>query len=315
MSIKIALFLSVILQLAAAIIAITLIKRTRSNIAWWLISFGFLFMAIRRIFELFQAFDSENVIVNSLTNSWLGVVVSVIMLMSLSFIKRIFNIQSRIDQIKKENESRIFSAIIRTEENQKYHFSKELHDGLGPLLSAVKMSLSSIKNNRESKDNHVVIENSEKLIDESIKTVTEISNNLSPHILMDFGLVKALNSFISKLPENNLISIQLYSNIKEERFEQTIETVVYRVICEFVTNTLKHAHAKNIFIDIVKERSLLSIKYLDDGDGFDIEASKEQPKGLGLTNIESRIKSVHGSCQFYSQPGQGFNANIVINLI
>jgi signal transduction histidine kinase len=315
MSIKIALFLSVILQLAAAIIAITLIKRTKSNIAWWLISFGFLFMAIRRMFELFQVFESENVIVNSLTNSWLGVAVSVIMLISLSFIKRIFNIQSRIDQIKKENESRIFSAIIRTEENQKYHFSKELHDGLGPLLSAVKMSLSSIKNNRDNMDSHIVLENSEKLIDESIKTVTEISNNLSPHILMNFGLVKALNSFINKLPEYNLVSIQLYSNIKEERFEQTIETVVYRVICEFITNTLKHAHAQNIFIDVVKEKSLLSIKYLDDGDGFDIEASKEQSKGLGLTNIESRIKSVHGSCQFYSQPGQGFNANIVINLI
>lgn len=119
MPIKIALILSVILQFATATIAISLIKRTKTNIAWWLISLGFLLMAIRRLFELFQVYGTENNIVNSLANSWIGVFISILMLISLSFIKRIFNIQKRFQELKRKNEARVFSAIIRTEENQK----------------------------------------------------------------------------------------------------------------------------------------------------------------------------------------------------
>jgi hypothetical protein len=128
MPIKIALILSVILQFATATIAISLIKRTRTNIAWWLISLGFLLMAIRRLFELFQVYGTENNIVNSLANSWIGVFISILMLISLSFIKRIFNIQKRFQELKRKNEARVFSAIIRTEENQKQRFAKEVLD-------------------------------------------------------------------------------------------------------------------------------------------------------------------------------------------
>ncbi len=191
MSLKIALFLSVLLQFSTTIIALTLIKRTRTNIAWWLISLGFLLMAIRRLFELFQVFDTENILINNLTNSWLGVSVSILMLVSLAFIRRIFNIQQRLENIKRENESRVFSAIIQTEENQKQKFSKELHDGLGPLLSSVKMALSLIIKNSGSSNEIKILSNAELLVDESIITVKEISNNLSPHILINFGVINS----------------------------------------------------------------------------------------------------------------------------
>jgi signal transduction histidine kinase len=191
MSLKIALFLSVLLQFSTTIIALTLIKRTRTNIAWWLISLGFLLMAIRRLFELFQVFDTENILINNLTNSWLGVSVSILMLVSLAFIRRIFNIQQRLENIKRENESRVFSAIIQTEENQKQKFSKELNDGLGPLLSSVKMALSLIIKNSGSSNEIKILSNAELLVDESIITVKEISNNLSPHILINFGVINS----------------------------------------------------------------------------------------------------------------------------
>ena len=102
MSLKIALILSVILQFSTAIIALSLIRRTRTNIAWWLISAGFFLMAIRRLFELLEIFDAGQKITSSLLNSWIGVMISVVMLISLSFIKRIFNIQKRFDELKKE---------------------------------------------------------------------------------------------------------------------------------------------------------------------------------------------------------------------
>lgn len=314
MSLQIALILSVIIQFAAAVIAISLIRRTIANVAWWLISIGFLLMAVRRLFELFQVFETENNIVNDLTNSWLGVVTSVIMLVSLSFIKRIFNIQDRLDTIKRENEAKVFSAIIKTEENQKYLFSKDLHDGLGPILSAVKMSVSAVVNNVKSEADKRILINTEKLVEEAIKTIKEISNNLSPHVLLNFGVVKALNSFINKIPDNCSTTIHMNSNFKDERFAFNIETVVYRIVCELINNSLKHARANNIFIDLIKEPHSLNIKYMDDGKGFDYDVVNSEFTGMGLTNIYSRIKSVNGSCQIFSQPEEGFNANLVINV-
>jgi len=313
MSLEIALILSVILQFATAIIALTLIKRTRTNIAWWLISGALLLMAFRRLFDLFQVLGTNNTFFNGLINSWIGVVVSIIMLVSLSFIKRIFNIQKRFEELKRKNETRVFSAIIRTEENQKQRFAKELHDGLGPLLASVKMAISSVVKTQDIKKSTQILTNTEKLIDESISTVKEISYNLSPHVLNNFGLLKAIKSFINKLQINDLPKIVVNSNITNKRFSYNIETVVYRVICELITNTLIHANAQNIYLDILIDTNTLNIKYLDDGKGFDFTDNANEQHGLGLINIESRIKSVHGSCQIYSKPGEGFNISIVIN--
>ena len=313
MPIKIALILSVILQFATATIAISLIKRTKTNIAWWLISGALLLMAIRRLFELFQVYGTENNIVNSLANSWIGVFISILMLISLSFIKRIFNIQKRFQELKRKNEARVFSAIIRTEENQKQRFAKELHDGLGPLLASVKMAISSVVKNQDTENSAKILTNAENLIDESISTVKEISYSLSPHVLNNFGLLKAVKSFINKLQINDLPKIIVNSNITDKRFSYNIETVVYRVICELITNTLIHANAQNIYLDIITDANMLNIKYMDDGKGFEFTDETKEQYGLGLTNIESRIKSVQGSCQIYSKPGEGFNISIVIN--
>lgn len=314
MSLKIALILSVAFQFLTAIIALTLVKRTKANIAWWLISLGFLLMAIRRLFELFQVYNTQDTMLNSLTNSWLGVMISILMLLSLAFIKRIFNIQKRIDKLKQDNEAKVFSAIIKTEEEQKYRFSKELHDGLGPLLSSVKMAISSVLKNVNLGKEGKVLSNAEYLMDESIKTIKEISNNLSPHVLMNFGLLKAVHAFVNKLSNTSETRINIQSNIGNKRYEHTIEAVVYRIICELVTNTLKHADANNIFIDIIEDDKTINIKYMDDGKGFDYSPYEMENNGFGLTNILSRVKSVHGSSQFYSKPGEGFNANFVINL-
>ena len=97
MLIKFALILSVIIQFVAAIIALTLVKRTKTNIAWWLISIGFLLMAFRRLFEVMIVFDSNSRLLTGMLSSWTGVLISVIMLASLLFIKRIFDIQKQVD--------------------------------------------------------------------------------------------------------------------------------------------------------------------------------------------------------------------------
>ncbi|NTW26310.1 MAG: sensor histidine kinase [Lentimicrobium sp.] len=312
MPIKIALIISIILQFAAAIIALSLTKRTKTNIAWWLISIGFLLMAIRRVFEFFQLSDSQSRLITGLLSTWTGVLISILMLGSLIFIKRIFNIQKRMDDLRKENESRILSAIVRTEENERLNFSKELHDGLGPLLSSVKMAISASQHIENPEKTAEVMNNAEKLIDESITSLKEISNKLSPHILNNFGLHKAIKSFIAKLPIIDKPSISLDSNLGNRRFSYNVEVILYRVICELITNSLKHSNARNAYITIMTDEKTLTLDYLDDGVGFNSEILELSEKGMGFANIRSRIKSLNGSFEIFTRENEGVRVNVMI---
>ncbi len=313
LSLKIALILSVLLQFATAFIALSLVKRTRTNVAWWLISFGFFFMAVRRLIELLQVYEVDYALAGNLTSSWIGVAISVLMLLSLSFIKRIFNIQKRYEELKEKSEAHLLSAIMRTEEKQREKFARELHDGLGPLLSMVKMSLSSLALNPSGPASKKVLQNSEQLIDESINTVKELSNKLNPHIIKSFGVHKAILSFANMLNLKEKVSFKYSNTIEDKRFSLSKEVAIYRIICELITNTLKHAEASCIFLDIYTSGDQLHIRYMDDGKGFDYESLHPEKKGWGLTNILSRIKSERGRCHIHTNPGAGFNMEIIIN--
>ncbi len=310
--IKYALILSVVFQFIAAIIAISLIKKTKYNISWILISLGFYLMAIRRLFEFLDVMHSEEYLYKTMINSWIGVLISLIMLLGLIFIRQIFNLQKRIDDLRKKNEYRIFSAIIKTEENEKQKFAKELHDGLGPIIAGVKMAISTLVNKEQKPVTTDVIENTDKLIDEAIITIKEISNNLSPHILNNFGLLKAVKSFIDKLNYHENLNIIVNSNIENKRFNYNIEVVLYRVICELITNTLKHASANKLEIDLFYEDNKLKLDFFDDGIGFDVESTLNSHKGMGYSNILSRIKSLDGAIDIESKPDQGVTIRIII---
>lgn len=312
MTIKIALIISIVLQFAAAIIALSLTRRTKTNIAWWLISIGFLLMAIRRVFEFFQLSESESRLVTGLLSTWTGVAISILMLGSLIFIKRIFNIQQRMDELRKENESRVLSAIVRTEEKERLNFSKELHDGLGPLLSSVKMAISASRSHEQPENENNVLKNAEKLIDESITSLKEISNKLSPHMLNNFGLKKAIKSFISRLPASKTLTINFNSNIDDKRYTYNLEVVLYRVVCELISNSLQHSKAKNVFISLMDDNRVLKLDYLDDGIGFNQSVLEISRQGMGFSNIQSRVKSLNGTIEIYSMPDEGLRVNVTI---
>ncbi|MEZ5071028.1 MAG: histidine kinase [Bacteroidales bacterium] len=267
MPIKIALILSVFLQFGAAVIALSLVKRTRNNVAWWLISTGFLLMAIRRFIEILLVFESPSLLATGLLSSWMAVAISVVMLISLIFIRRIFNIQKQIEELRKQNESRVLSAILKTEEKDRLEFSKELHDGLGPLLSSVKLAVSAVRDG--SDEDGEIIGNAEHLIDESILTLKEISSRLSPHVLNSFGLERALKSYFSKIVGGDAPRIHLNSELGGKRFAFNVEVVVYRVVSELISNTMNHAGALNVYIDLMHEDRELLLRYMDDGSGFD----------------------------------------------
>jgi len=314
MYIKIALFIAVILQFIAAAFAISLIRRTRYNISWIFVTIGFLLMAARRFYELVQHFKKGEEIQIGLVSSWTAVLIAVLMFVGAIYIRRIFNIQERIDALRKLNESKVLSAIIRTEEKARQEFSEELHDGIGPLLSSVKMSVSAIVKSKIDASNLEIIEHAEQNIDEAITTVKEISNNLSPHILKNFGLHKAILTFTERLVTRENFDVHFNSNIEEKRFEYNTEIILYRIICELIANTIKHASATKIDINLSHRRNELELIYSDNGKGFNVETSENISSGMGLSNIRSRIKSLNGNIDIFSRPEEGFNLKIVISV-
>jgi len=271
---------------------------------------GFLVMAARRLYEFIGLLKHADEM--GTVNSWMAVLVSLLMFVGVIYIRQIFMIQERIDAVRKQNESKILSAILQTEEKSRRDFSKELHDGLGPLLSAIKMSVSAINKSKIDESNLEIIENAERNIDEAITAVKEISNNLSPHMLKNFGLHKAVETFTEHIKPEKL-EIRFSSNIEGKRFGYNVEIILYRIICELVANTMKHAAASKVDINLFHRNNELELIYTDNGIGFNVEEIESTSPGMGLSNIRSRIRSLNGSIDFFSQPEEGFNLKIIVS--
>jgi len=214
---------------------------------------------------------------------------------------------------RKQTERRILNAIIETEEKERSHFAQELHDGLGPVLSTTKMYLQALADSTAKDQIHFITDKVHHTIDEAIQSLTEISNNISPHILRNFGLISAIRSFTDKLKETRNINVIFKSNFNEKLFE-LIEITLYRVVIELIHNTIKYAKAQNITINLTKNKEKIFLEYTDDGKGFDVTKVYKLKKGMGLFNIKNRIQTFKGSFDISSQPAKGVRITIEIDI-
>lgn len=309
------LILSFILQFVAAYLAISLTKVTRYNLSWILISLSLILIAVRQFIEILPfSFPSYTRDLN-MFSKWVGITTSVMITVGIILIRKIFQSLAEAEKIRKISDARILSAIIQTEEKERRRFAKDLHDGLGPILSTVKMSLSALQRGEDHLRNDKIIRNTSELIDEAIDSLKEITDNISPHILSNFGLETMLNSFINKINFTGKIKINFKSNLKGERLLPEAELILYRCICELINNTMRYADASVIEVNIFKSSELMVVNYKDDGKGFDTGImEKMETEGTGFYNIQSRVNSIRGTFSLQSEPGKGMEAEIVSKL-
>lgn len=213
---------------------------------------------------------------------------------------------------RQKTEREILNAVIETEENERKRFATDLHDSIGPLLSSINLSIAAIERAKESKKKEI-IEVAKEAIQEAFHSIKEISNNLSPYILNDFGLSKAIKNFIAKLEVTESVNITFESNMMDKRLDNNKEVVLYRVVTELINNTLRHAEATKIVIDLKETPKNIELNYTDDGIGFDPEVLNSTPQtGMGFSNILSRLKSINGCHEISSKPLQGMSARIIV---
>ncbi|MBN2683285.1 MAG: Cache 3/Cache 2 fusion domain-containing protein [Bacteroidales bacterium] len=217
--------------------------------------------------------------------------------------------------VRKEMERTILTAVIRAEEKERERFAKDMHDGIGPLLSTIKLYVNELQSETmDREERKKFVETSNEIIDEAISSTRTISNNLMPRTIHKYGLIRAMDSFCEKVNKANAVNIDFrYSNI--ERIDNNLELILFRVITELINNTLKHAKASVININLSRIENKINLNFSDNGIGFNVEEIVDSDhKGMGLKNIVSRIKSINGIYNFDSEEGKGFAIKVEIEL-
>ena len=307
----IALIISIVLQIIAASIAFRFMKLTKYRLSWILLSLSFVFMAVIKIIQLYEYLRGTPSYTWQMIELWTGVLVSVMIISGVILIRELFHSLKRAESDRLRSEKRIINAIINTEENERKRFAKDLHDGLGPILSTVKMSLSALNERIKDTAGMVILNNANHLVNEAISTIKDVSNNLSPHVLSNFGLASAISAFTTKINQTKAVEIDFKSNMENQRLENDKEVVIYRAACELINNSILHSGASRIEIELNKHEKFVTLQFYDNGRGFDTSTlNKDDTKGMGLSNIETRVKTVEGVFILESTPGKGTSALI-----
>lgn len=197
-------------------------------------------------------------------------------------------------------------SVIEAEEKERIRIATDLHDGVGQLLSAAKMNLSSLEKelNLTSPAQLTTYKNAMDLLDDSVKEVRAVSHNMMPNTLLKLGLASAVKEFITKIQGTPNLKVNLEIVGLNVRLDQEKETILYRVIQEVVSNIIKHAKASELTLQLIKHDNELTILIEDNGVGFDTSKLNDF-EGIGLKNILSRVEFINGKVHFDSTHSRG----------
>jgi len=222
--------------------------------------------------------------------------------------------QQRISELEKDRQLVAVDSMLKGQEDERSRLAKDLHDGLGGLLSGVKFSLSNMKENLViTPENMTVFERSLDMIDTSIMELRRVAHNMMPEMLMKFGLDEALKEYCNTINTTKLVIIRYQAMGMDKRLDKSEEIIIYRIVQELLNNILKHASASEAFVQLIRENNRLNIVVEDNGKGFDT-ANLEKGKGAGWVNIRSRVDYLKGQLDIHSEPGKGTLVNIEFNV-
>ncbi|HJX70348.1 MAG TPA: histidine kinase, partial [Bacteroidales bacterium] len=191
---------SIILQVFVAILAIRFISFTRLKFSWVLISFGFILMAFRRFIDLSAFLNTRYYEELSLLSNWIGIATSIVIAIGVWLIRDIFY-SLRMAEIDRERaERKVLTAIISTEEKERRRFAEDMHDGLGPMLSTIKLYVNELISEDISKaEKNDYVNYINQLIDDAVSDIRTMSNNLTPRVIHEYGLISAIEEFCKSI--------------------------------------------------------------------------------------------------------------------
>lgn len=216
--------------------------------------------------------------------------------------------QQRITELEKEKQLFATQSLLKGQEEERNRLAKDLHDGLGGLLSGVKLQLGAMKGNLILSEEHGrMFNNALGKLDESIDEMRRVAHNMMPEALIKLGLQQALQDYCDGLSVSQHFSIKGEFYGLDKRMDSATEVVVYRIVQELLNNAVKHSGATNILAQVMRNENNLTITVEDDGKGFDKEIVMS---GTGLKNVRSRVDYLKGQMDVQTAPGKGTSIHI-----
>ncbi|MFD1819455.1 sensor histidine kinase [Pseudarcicella hirudinis] len=228
-----------------------------------------------------------------------------------SYQKRILSNQLKMQEMEVKHQQELFYGNLESMENERKRISRDLHDEVGAALSTTRLIVCQIQE-KDTDDAQTLTEECKKMIDKTMDNIRRISNDMLPHGLEEFGLEYAIEELCDKVMMASDIDIDFDSE-DYHGVNKKAELVIYRIVQELLNNSLKHARATEINIGIQKpdEEEDYLITYQDNGIGFEYPVPRKKA-GLGIMNIENRVKMIFGSMKLFTQPQQGFRIEIKV---
>jgi signal transduction histidine kinase len=199
----------------------------------------------------------------------------------------------------------LLDSLIKGEETERTRIARDLHDGLGGLLSGVRMSIEALKKELQLAERQGnKLDSALIMLDNATAEMRSVAHNMMPDALQRFGLEKALSDFCFALSSRTAIEIHFSSQQLQLPAGHPVCIPVYRIVQELVNNALKHSQARQIIIQISQNESILLLEIEDNGVGFE-PGDIENKKGSGFTNLKNRIQYLKGKLEIRSKPGSG----------
>jgi signal transduction histidine kinase len=211
------------------------------------------------------------------------------------------------------NEQKIKTAsVIEGQEKERKKIARELHDGLGQKLTALKFHIEGVKGAASKKEKER-LEDIRKMLYDTIGEVRRISFNLMPSALNDFGIVPALKHLSEQVSKSSDVDVIFVNNSTIERLNKTVEINLYRIVQEALNNAIKYSEADQINISLDNNGDRFKILVADNGKGFSLAPKgKSNGSGNGITNIQERTRLIDGEFSIETEPGMG--TKILINI-
>lgn len=224
--------------------------------------------------------------------------------------------EQQIQTLEKERELLSTQALMQGQEAERSRLAKDLHDGLGGILTGTKYSLSNMKQNMIiTADNAAAFEKTMDMLDLSIAELRRVAHNMMPESLLKLSLNDALDDYCQQVNNSGALPVT-YQSFDIDRLEadDTVKITVFRVVQELINNVVKHAKAASAMVQITFKEGILGIAVEDDGEGFDAH-NLTYGEGMGYRNIKSRIDFLKGNMDIRSQTGKGTSVLIKIPVI
>lgn len=222
--------------------------------------------------------------------------------------------EQKIAQLEKEKEVLSLQSMLVAQEEERQRIARDLHDSIGALLSAAKLHITNIAEEVKRLEEVNFLKSTEEAIDRANAEIRRVAHDMMPGVLMKLGLTEGIEDFIDRLRKSSSIKVDFVYDEVPNRLDSKREVMLYRIVQELVNNTLKHASAKRIQLELRLKADSLTLDYKDDGKGFDAIAQNKQAS-FGLTSLRSRVNFLNGSIQLDSKNNEGMHCHIEIPLI